>query len=196
MAGNVCANADEQLNNAILLTRALALGANPFTGEVQREDSVLNNPEVIRTMFFIKDTLEQVAKKGLRVSEPKSSNLSPEFPPEIKEKFKWKRNTSVLHFLDDCYFYTDRENLKKVSSTHVLSWLTKGEFIVPSHDEEYGNFKRVTEKGEKLGLSNIKVEKGYRGAKYITLIFNEKAQKYLVNNMDLVISGGKAPDFE
>ncbi len=49
-----------RLKIAITYAERIADGKNPVTNAPAREEDVINNPNVIRCMFFIRDVLQQV----------------------------------------------------------------------------------------------------------------------------------------
>ena len=54
----------KKLETAIVYLQRIADGNNPINNLPADEDSVLNNPNVIRFMFFVKDVLEEVKRNG------------------------------------------------------------------------------------------------------------------------------------
>ena len=53
-----------RLKTAITYAERIADGKNPVTNAPAREEDVINNPNVIRCMFFIRDVLRQVVSAG------------------------------------------------------------------------------------------------------------------------------------
>ena len=51
----------KKLDIAILYLQRIADGNNPVNNMPAGEDSVLNNPNVIRCMYFVKEVLEEVS---------------------------------------------------------------------------------------------------------------------------------------
>ena len=54
----------KKLETAIVYLQRIADGNNPINNLPAEEDSVLNNPNVIRCMFFVKEVLEEVEPEG------------------------------------------------------------------------------------------------------------------------------------
>ena len=52
----------QKIDKAIIYVDRIANGFNPVNNQPIEEDSVLNNPNVIRCMYFIKDILKEVQK--------------------------------------------------------------------------------------------------------------------------------------
>ena len=64
----------KKLDTAILYLQRIAEGNNPVNNMPAEEDSVLNNPNVIRCMYFVKEVLEEVKRNdGFIGKKPKKS---------------------------------------------------------------------------------------------------------------------------
>lgn len=189
---------NSQIETALDYVVKLAMGINPLNGEDAKEDSVLNSPEIIRTMFTVKAVLEeklfapaQTETKAEPLRSKKKKDTRKEgFPPEISEKFKFQRNTTVTHFIRDMYACADSNDYKPVKASQILNWLVLEGLLEADYDKELDvNYKKVTEKGKAMGFSNRRVESGLGGRNYISVIFNETAQLFALNNMDRILNG-------
>lgn len=188
---------NSQIETALDYVVKLAMGINPLNGEDAKEDSVLNSPEIIRTMFTVKAVLEEKLFAPAQ-TETKAEPLRPKkkkdtrkegFPPEISEKFKFQRNTTVTHFIRDMYACADSNDYKPVKASQILNWLVLEGLLEADYDKELDvNYKKVTEKGKAMGFSNRRVESGLGGRNYISVIFNETAQLFALNNMDRILN--------
>lgn len=180
-----------QINTAFMHISKLAEGNDPISNQALSGESVFNNPEIIRTMFVVKEILERVKESGFpQTREASRTDTRPvEFPPEIVGKFKSKRDTTVTHFIHDMYMFTEKD-VREVAPKTILDWLVVAGYLEPAHDTAMNvDYKAVTKKGEALGLRNSRVEKGYGGRSYISVIFGEAAQNFVVKNMERMING-------
>ena len=66
---------NEKLEKAIIYVDRIANGCNPVNNSPLTNDSVLNNPNVIRCMYFIKDILKEVYDNGGVISK-KNKNIT------------------------------------------------------------------------------------------------------------------------
>lgn len=189
---------NSQIETALDYVVKLAMGIDPISGEEAKEDSVLNSPEIIRTMFTIKTVLEEKlfapAQAETKAETPrpkkKKDTRKEGFPPEIPTKFKFQRNTTVTHFIRDMYACADGNDYKPVKASQILNWLVLEGLLEADYDKELDvNYKKVTEKGKAMGFSNRRVESGLGGRNYISVIFNETAQLFALNNMDRILNG-------
>ena len=62
---------NEKLEKSIIYVDRIANGCNPVNNSPLTNDSVLNNPNVIRCMYFIKDILKEVYDNGGVISKKK-----------------------------------------------------------------------------------------------------------------------------
>lgn len=193
-----------QINTAFMHISKLAEGSNPISNETLSKDSVYNNPEIIRTMYVVKEILEKVRDFGIPQNREmsKTDTRPVEFPAEIVENFKWKRDTTVTHFIHDMYMFS-KKDVREVAPKTILDWLVVAGYLEPAHDKGFNvDYKAVTKKGEALGFRNSRVEKGLGGRSYISVIFSEAAQIFVVKNMEKIINGeapcesesGESPD--
>ena len=69
----------KKLDIAILYLQRIADGNNPVNNMPAGEDSVLNNPNVIRCMYFVKEVLEEVKRNdgviGRKTRKSKKQNF-------------------------------------------------------------------------------------------------------------------------
>ncbi len=190
-----------QLNNAFIHVCRMAEGKNPLNASEDISDGILNSPEIIRTMFIIKEILENVKMRindeygrdrGTGSGNPGrvKDDRPVEFPEEILEKFRPKRDTTVTHFLHDAYIQAEDKDIRQVAPKTVLDWLTDYGYLERAHDEELGiDYKKVTDKGSETGFRNNRVLNGLGGRNYISVIFDEAAQYFTVANMGNIMSG-------
>ena len=196
----------DQIETALNHVINIAMGLDPLTGEETEEGSILNRPEVIRTMFTVKEVLQEkltfeafstrsTAPAQSTATTPKKPRDTREvgFPPEIVDNFKFKGKTTVTHFIKDMYACAETDEFKPVKAATILNWLVLEGYLEEAYDKELEvNYKSVTEKGAELGLSNRRVESGLGGRSYISVMFGKEAQLYVVNNMDKILNGEAA----
>ena len=79
--------------------KALANGVNVFTGEQCENDSILNDPNIIRSLFALCDRLNDI-------SNDSSSKDDFKTPQDLKEKFQYEDEmnlTSILKQINQLY---------------------------------------------------------------------------------------------
>lgn len=90
------------LSRATEILSILADGIDPVTGELLPEDSVCNEPEVIRAFYCILQNLESASKKKRENARPENSGKPwlPEDDAELREMYAGgcERDRICAHF--------------------------------------------------------------------------------------------------
>ena len=84
---------------------------------------ILNNPNIIRCMYFIKDVLEEVQRNGGMVGGKVGKEPALPFPIEVLNNFTYVEDKSITHVLNQIYEPIADMNVKKVSVTKVTAAL-------------------------------------------------------------------------
>ena len=168
-----------KLDIAIKYAERIADGCNPVNNESLENDDILNNPNIIRCMYFIKDVLEEVRyNEGIVGGKTKKEPAVP-FPIEVLDKFTYKEDKSITHVLNQIYEPVAEQNVKKVSVTKVTATLKEEGYLLDEPNPETGKTRKVpSEKGKELGI--YMVEREYSGRMYQTVTYNKNAQEYVV----------------
>lgn len=181
----------KKLETAIIYLQRIADGNNPVNNMPAEDDSVLNNPNVIRCMYFVKEVLEEVHKNGgLIGSKPKrrSGRAEDMFPFEVLEKFRYAEDKGVNKLLTQIYEPAEDKTIRKLSGKTVNEWFMAAGYVKEVFNEEVQkNIKVPTDKGIALGLRGERVQ--YQNRVYYTIIYNKNAQEFLVRNMEKFING-------
>lgn len=180
-----------KLDTAITYIQRIAEGCNPVNNMVAREDSVLNNPNVIRCMFFVKEILEEVKRNGGVICDAaKTSKKRKEaFPFEVLKDFQYKEDLSITHVLKQVHSLADNENVEKFNAQAVNQWLKKNGCLTVEYREEVNKEVTVpTEKGKKLGIYTE--VRNISGRVYVAVIYGRKAQEFVVRNLENIMSRG------
>ncbi len=85
----------KKLETAIIYLQRIVEGNNPINNLPVDEDSVLNNPNVIRCMFFVKDILEEVRKNNGYIGKKGKKSEKQEFPVEVLSRFSYREDQSI-----------------------------------------------------------------------------------------------------
>ena len=168
-----------KLEVAIKYVERIADGCNPVNNVPLENDDVLNNPNVIRCMYFIKDVLEEVRRNGGRVGGKVGKESALPFPIEILDSFTHVEDKSITHVLNQIYEPIADMNVKKVSVTKVTAALKEEGYLLDEPNPETGKTRKVpSAKGRELGI--YMVEREYNGRMYESVIYNQNAQRYVV----------------
>ena len=176
----------KRLENAITYIERMALGLNPVNNLPVEESSVLNNPNVIRCMFYVGDVLKAVYDNGGSTAATTSKNRSQTmFPTEVVEMFTYREDKGISKLIDQIFEPVKNRGYRKLTGKQVNEKLQKAGFIREVYNEELKkNVKEPTEKGISLGL---RLEwKDYRGSRYPVIFYDRRAQEYLIKNLQRI----------
>lgn len=169
----------EKLAVAIKYVERIADGCNPVNNVPLENDDILNNPNIIRCMYFIKDVLEEVRNNGGIIGGKSGKEPSLPFPIEILDRFSYAEDKSITHVLNQIYEPIVNMNVKKVSVTKITAALKEEGYLLDEPNIETGKTRKVpSAKGQELGI--YMVEREYNGRMYESVTYNQNAQRYVV----------------
>ena len=176
----------KKLETAIIYLQRIADGNNPINNLPADEDAVLNNPNVIRCMYFVKEILEEVKRnKGCIGKKGRSAKL--DFPLEVLKVFSYKEDKAISLLVEQINLPVDESLYQKLSYSTVTKWLKKYGFLMEEYNEQFQkNITLPTEKGVLLGIRGEK-RTNRQGKDYIRVLYNKQAQEYIVKNMEAIL---------
>lgn len=183
----------QKLDIAITYLKRIADGNNPVNNMPAEDDTVLNNPNVIRCMYFVRDILEQVkANNGIiglpAQKEHKSKRAVDVFPLELLGRYQYKEDKGINKILSQLYEPLKDKSIRKISGKIVNEWLMTAGYVTEVYNGELKtNIKVPTEKGMNIGLKSERVE--YPGHTYYTIIYDKMAQEFLIKNFEKFLNG-------
>lgn len=179
-----------KLDTAIKYVQRIADGCNPVNNAPLEENDILNNPNIIRCMYFIKDVLEEVRRNdGIIGGKRERAEVIP-FPIEILDEFEYREDQSITHVLKQIFEPVADLNVKKISVVKVTSLLTEEGYLLEEKNPETGKTRKVpTVKGKELGI--YMVEREYNGRVYQSVTYNKNAQEYIVAMIKKVVAEGE-----
>ena len=164
---------------AIKYVERIADGCNPVNNVPLENDDILNNPNIIRCMYFIKDVLEEVRNNGGIIGGKSGKEPSLPFPIEILDRFSYAEDKSITHVINQIYEPIVNMNVKKVSVTKITAALKEEGYLLDEPNIETGKTRKVpSAKGQELGI--YMVEREYNGRMYESVTYNQNAQRYVV----------------
>lgn len=179
----------KKLETAIIYLQRIAEGNNPINNLPADEDSVLNNPNVIRCMFFVKDVLEEVRRNNGYIGKKSKKSDKPDFPIEVLASFTYKEDKAISKFVEQINELINGDIYKKVNYKTITQWLKLNSFLQEEHSQEFDKTITVpTEKGIKLGI-RAERRSNSRGVEYMLVIYGKQAQEYIVHNMEKILYG-------
>ena len=177
-----------KLDTAISYIKRMAEGNHPVTNRPAEDDSVINNPNVIRCMYFIQEVLEQVkSNNGVIVTKKKKGRLP--FPFEVLKEYRYEKDKSISHIISQIGELVDNPEVKMISYKPITDWLKSADYLGEKIDMLSGKKSTIpTAKGEQLGIY-MEERISMRGDSYQVVMYNKRAQEFLVENLEAILNG-------
>lgn len=176
----------EKLEKALIYVDRIAEGRNPVYNLPADNDSVLNDPNVIRCMFFIKEVLTAVKNNGGKINKiPKGKKSS--FPLEKLNSYIYETDKTITQFVEQLNMNIDNNIYKKITYTQITTWLKANGFLMENDDTELNRkVTLATEKGQEIGISHL-LQTSLRGECYYRIVYNQQAQEYIVKCLPQIL---------
>ncbi len=181
----------KKLETAIMYLQRITEGHNPVNNMPADEDSVINNPNVVRCMFFVKDILEEVKKNGGYIGKKQKNNKDkdkPVFPLECLNGFKYTGDKSIKKFCAQICELYDVGKYRELTYEPITKWLKQNGYLFEKYDNEFD--RKVTEPTEKGVEIGIKCERrsDTNESGYVYITYDQTAQEFLIQNMEKILS--------
>ena len=108
-----------KLDLAITYIERMAEGKHPVTNQDLVGDTVVNDPNVIRCLFFIQDTLQKVQENGGVITSSTRAKKE-EFPFETLKDFKFRKDNSITHIMQQINEPIEGKNVKYTAAHEHL----------------------------------------------------------------------------
>lgn len=177
----------KKLETAITYIQRIADGNNPVNNMPAEEDAVLNNPNVIRCMFFVKEILEEVRRNNGFIRKRTQSSGKKEFPMEVLKSFSYREDKAISKFVEQINEPVDENVYQKLSYRPISQWLKLNGYLAEEFSQEFD--KKITlptEKGLQIGI-RAERRSNASGMDYMLLIYGRQAQEYIVQNMGVIL---------
>lgn len=174
----------KKLEVAIKYIERMADGKNPVNNQAIEADTIVNDPNVIRCFFFVSDILKNVYEREVRAVRKKVKKEK--FPFEVLKNYKYKQDKPISHVMRQINDLVKDEKFEKLNYNRVTKWLKLSGYLMEEHSEELN--KKVTlptQRGKEIGMYYEKRE-GSRGEQYFTILYNEKAQYFLIEHLTVI----------
>ena len=176
-----------RLEVAIKYIERIADGRNPVNNRPVEDDAVLNDPNVIRCMFFVREVLNAVKENDGMISGRASKTAKSPFPFDCLSKFAYVDDTSISHFLNRLKDLSPDPNVKGIHTKIVTDWLKSKGYLIDIPDEYTGKFRtEATESGIAFGLYMQERMSAY-GQVYRMVMYSQKAQEFLVAHLEEIV---------
>ncbi len=185
----------QQLGTAIEYVKRMANGNNPVNNAPLPDNETLNNPNIIRCMFFVRDVLQSVYRNNGIVGGKdriKQKTGIQQFPEEALNSYTYREDQGINRIISQLYEPVADRVTRKVSAHSIVQRLEANGYITTEFNEEIKKEIRVpTEKGIAIGMRLERKEYingGYPNV-YYTIIYNQQAQEHLISIFMRLING-------
>ncbi len=167
-----------KLDIAIKYSERMAEGCHPVTNAAI-ENEILDNPNIVRCMYFIKEVLEKVRENGGVIGGKREKQRALPFPTEVLNQFQYRQDQSITHVLKQICEPVADQNVRKISTMKITAALKEEGYLLEEQNPATGKTRKVpSEKGKELGI--YLTEREYDGKVYQSVTYNQTAQEYIV----------------
>lgn len=177
----------EDLIEAKVCLERLAAGRHPSTGERRKEDTLLNEVDVCRSLMIAAYVMDQVIKNGGKIDGDSSRRKKP-FHMDEWEKKLIRISPEPIGIAAFSNRITDviDPDMKRIPGLHMTAWLEACGFL-KTRELNDERIKIPTKAGEDLGI--VMVKKTTRdGRDYYKNLYNEEAQNFLIDHLDAIVN--------
>ena len=176
----------EVMQRARLYVDKLANGVNPLTELPVSDEDCVSNVRISRCLFFVSDVLRKVIDNGGIVSG-KAEMLPFYISPEQLGNYSISETPITISAMSSrISSLVDTKSMRKFGFRYIYAFLTDHGYL-KQVDREDGKKARVpTEKGFEIGI--IQEDRlGQAGYKYTVNLLTDKAQLFILDNMDQIL---------
>jgi len=174
-----------KLERAIQIIKSLVDGIDPFTSEPYADNSLMNDPRMIRCFYFIIEILEKY-KAGNMIRYIDRKQLPYKFPPDLAERVKLPPEMiGVNTFSRAVNDVIDPTVCKKITG-HALNLQLKKMGILCEIKDNNGRTRTVTnEKSAEYGIQTELRE--FEGRTYEKVVFNDAGKRFLLEHLQEIM---------
>ena len=175
----------ETMQHAKNYIDSLANGIDPLTGELIKEDSVINNVRISRCLFYVSNVLQDVINNGGVVGRTaKPQKIAFSITDEQCSKIFISQDPVGVSIISKRIGEVLDENVKTLPATYITAWLVDNGYLV---ENIYSGSKRkvTTPKGEQLGILTVDATNS-QGVPYKKNIYDANAQRFIISNLNKI----------
>lgn len=175
----------EKIDKAKMVLLKIAKGVNPLTGEIIEGDSFLNDARIIRCFYYVSEILDNVINGAYSSRVSKSSQFI--ITPEQKERVEFPQDKIGVNEFSKCInTQIDLRVSKRLTGVELNKRLKKMGILSEESTVNGKTRTVVTENSSKYGFETEK--RTYNGVEYDMVVINDKGKKYLLDNIESIMS--------
>jgi len=176
----------DKIENARAVLQGIAKGIDPLTGELISENTFLQDSRIIRCFYFITEILDNVSNGSYN----RNNNL-PNFiiTPEQKSRVVMSEGRIGVNEFSKCINTCIDTNISKKLTGVELNKRLKKLGILSETSTSDGKTRTIT--NENSFEFGFEMEtRSFKGAEYEMVCMNDKGKKYLMDNIEGIMSRG------
>ena len=159
----------------------LASGVNPVNGDEIKNDNILNNPQMIRCLFFVSEVLENLASGGYSKAAKKMTKFI--MNDNQKGNVVFTEGEIGVNEIAKCINNNINPLIsKKVSGNIISRGLKKMGILIEMENEDKTKRTAVNNSSINFGFSELK--RSYNGNEYFQVVANDEGKKFVLNNIE------------
>lgn len=167
----------------------LANGINPLDDTLIPDNDLINNVRVSRCMFYVSDVLQHISDylKNDKPLAKRKKKLPFTITPEQLQGYTFDDEPIYISKMaQKINALVNHDEVGNLSAKSITEWLINEELLVQQVSETGRRYKTITPQAEKLGASIASRVSKY-GQQYTVILYNESAQKYILENIEAII---------
>jgi hypothetical protein len=178
----------EKIIKANEILSKMANGVNPVNGKPIEDDCFLQDPRMIRCLFFVQQVLDKVIVNEINISDKKVTQFL--ITAEEKSRIKFPvENIGVNQFARCVNSVIDLNKSRKITGVEINRQLKKMGILGEQPLADGKKRTVVKEEPEKYGIETEK--RNYNGTEYDMVCFNDKGKKFLLDNLEKILEYDK-----
>lgn len=180
----------EMLQRAKMYMDKLANGIDPILDLEAPPEDIIHNVRLARCFFYVSDVLRRCIENGGVDPAPRQKR-EPKAPfsltLEQRNQILFSQESiSVSVLTERINALIDAEHMTALKTTQITDWLVDAGFLAVIPTQEGRQVRRATEAGDAMGIHNE--ERNSIHGPYTGVFYEEKAQRFLVDNLDSILS--------
>lgn len=180
----------EKLNMALMYVDRIADGKDPINNIPAKDDATMNNPDIIRCMFFIKEALT-ILKNNNGVIDRTSAVKKKDFPIESLTSFVYDEKKTITRLTEQLNSVVNEAEYKKLSYKTITDWLKINGYLQEKKDDQLGKKVTVsTEKGQAIGITHS-LQTSMSGVTYYRIEYDRSGQEFIIQMLPEMLANAK-----
>ena len=172
----------KQIENATEILQKIANGINPVNGESISDESFLNDPQIIRSFYYILQILEGVLSGVFTKKITGKFNINDE---QLKAVVLPEGKLGISEFLKCINNVLDISN-KKITATELNKKLKQMKILSEQKDTDGKAITVINDNSYRYGFE---IEhRSFNGREYDKILVNAKGKEYLLENLVKIMS--------